>query len=717
MSPKEGPEPASILMPVMSLQAATVALLRLQSVDIDNDRLLAGLPVVDGNLSEDLLERSTERLGHVVVWNEQHKIRYLTFPCCIMLTRGRYVVAVGLENDNLQLLDAGQPDAYRAIPIKTFEGQASRRGFQLLPSLDLLSERHSTGAFKRHWFWGRLFLQKSQLTSIVAASLFANVLAVVTSLFALQVYDRVIPSQSEATLWVLAGGVALAILFEAFLRIARARLIDWMGKDAEIDITGDLFAKLLGMKLDRRPAPPGSLVHMVREFSSVKEFFTTAAVGVVADLPFVFVFLLLIYGIAGQVVWVIAAGAILTVIPSLLLQRKMVGLSKETMGGMSSASRLLTEASYGLETIKTTRAESFFQKQWEEIIGLNALKTTEQRSVSAFLTYWATSVQQSTYVLAVIVGVYMVFARELSIGAIIAVGILTTRTLSPITQVSQILSRWQNMKVTLTALDEVMNSEQERDLERVYIRRPRLLGRVSFDKVKFVHPGTKTVSVNIDRLNIDNGQRIALLGANGSGKSTLLRLMAGIYQPVEGDVLVDGLDVRQLDPGDLRSNIGYLPQEVVMFRGTLRENLAPASLKVSDDRLFEALAFGGLGEFVRHHPEGLDLPILDGGGGLSIGQRQSIGLARLYLQDPSIILLDEPTSALDQNLENTIVARLGNWIGQRTCVVATHRPQILSQMEHIAVLQQGRIVMYGKRDDVLRQLMAKPAPAAQVSAS
>lgn len=708
MTSKQGGETAGIHIPVMSLQDSTVEILRLQSVDIDADRLLAGLPIVGDHLPEELLERSIERLGHVIIWNEKDDIRDLEFPCCIMLTPRNYVVAIGLDSAGLQVLDAKKPDAYRTISLGAFQSEVCHRSFQILPSVELLSLRHSKGAFKRHWFWGRLFLQKIRLLDIIVSSLFANVLAIVTSLFALQVYDRVIPGQSEATLWVLAGGVALAILFEALLRIARSRLIDRMGKEAEIDITADLFTKLLGMKLDRRPAPPGGLVHMVREFSSVKEFFTAAAVGVVADLPFVFVFLLLIYGIAGQVVWVIVAGAALTFIPSFLLQRKMAELSEETMGGMSSASRLLTEASYGLETIKTTRAESFFQKQWEEIIGLNAVKTTEQRALSAFLTYWATSVQQGTYVLAVISGVYLLFAGELTMGAIIAVGILTTRTLSPITQLSQILSRWQNMKVALAALDRVMGSEQERDPERSYVRRPRLSGQINLEKVRFVHSGSNTISVDIDKLNIDSGKRIALLGANGSGKSTLLRLMAGLYQPTEGEVLVDGTDIRQLDPADLSANIGYLPQEITMFRGTLRQNLS-SGRKVSDAHILEALDFGGLGNFVRHHPEGLDFKILDGGGGLSIGQRQSVGLARLYLQDPSIILLDEPTSALDQNLENSIVVELGKWIGQRTCIVATHRPLILSQMEDIAVMQQGRIVMCGAREDVLKKLMTRPS--------
>lgn len=696
-----------------NIVAAVGSLLRQNSIEVDDRHVIEGLPVEDGRLSEDLLDRALQRFGYEAVWTDQ-KLDQLNFPCAISLTTGEYIVAVGMTESALHVLESPTGRGFRTIPIKQVLEKYDHRAFQVLPCIDHLLEKHSFRDPNKHWFWGRLFLHKRSLVIVILGSLFANILAVVTALFALQVYDRVIPGQSEATLWVLATGVALAIFFEAGLRIARARVIDQVGKEAEIDISSDIFSRMLGMKLDKRPAPPGALVHMAKEFSTVKDFFTNAAVGVVADLPFAFIFLLLIYVIAGHVVWIIVLGGILIVLPNIMFQGRMARLSVEAMGGMASASRLLTEASYGLEAVKVARMESFFQRQWEEIIALNALKTTEQRSLRAFLTYWATSIQQATYVLAVIACVYLIFAGELSMGAIIAVGILTTRTISPISQLSQALSSWQNMKAALTALDAVVLSEQDRDPGRQYLRRPRLEGRVSLKKVRFAHPNAKTISLDIERFNVKSGQRIALLGANGSGKSSLLRLIAGLYQPTEGEVLIDDLDIRQIDHSDLRNNIGYLPQEIQLFRGTLRENLSIGGIARTDNDLLDALSFSGLADFVRHHPEGLDLVISDGGQGLSIGQRQSIGLARLYLQDPAIILMDEPTSALDQNLENTIVERLGKWIGSRSCLVATHRPQILSQMTHVVVLQQGRVVLDGERDETLKKLMTPPVDTGAV---
>lgn len=693
--------------PSVPLAEAVVELLRLNKVYIDTARLLVGLPVVDRVLPETYLERSLKRIGYYATWSSKAQISSLEFPCCVALSSGEYVVIVSRRDDILHVLDPQHPSTYRMVSVNEFSLEYAGRWFRLSPTLDQLVDRYAHQRTSGHWFWSRIFLEKFRVFDIVVSSLLANILAVVTSLFALQVYDRVIPGQSEATLWVLALGVGGAIAFEALLRLARARLIDQMGKDAEVEISQELFQRVIDMKMDKRPAEPAAIVHMVREFSAVKEFFTLASVGVVADLPFVFIFLVVIYGIAGNIMFIIVAGAILIVIPSILMQKRMARLSREMLGGMSSASRVLTEATYGLETIKASRSEPYFQKQWEEIVNLNAEKTTDQRSLGAFQTYWATSIQQITYVSALIAGVYMVFAGEITVGAIIAISILSTRTLSPITQLSQILFRWQNMKVALDGLTQIMDSQQERDPNRSYFRRSRLKGAIRLRGTKFAHPGTQSLAVAIEDFSLDPGTRLALLGHNGSGKSTLLRIIAGLYEPTEGEVLVDGVDIRQIDPEDLRRNIGYLPQETRLFRGSLRENLIASGGMADDDAMMQALGFGGLQEFVQRHPEGLDLQITDGGDGLSIGQRQSVGLARLYLQDPAIVLLDEPTAALDQALERELVPKIGEWLDKRTAIIATHRPQILSQVSRIALLRNGQIAAEGERDAILKSLAQK----------
>ncbi len=697
-------------LPLFSLKDAVVALLNFRSLGVDAQRLMEGLPVEHGILTEELLERVGHRFDHEIVWTDVDKVTNLVVPCCLKLRSDEFLVVVDIDTDDLHVLDVVNPTAVRSISLSDVDEGHSGQAFRILPNLTFLLRQHVLSSENKHWFWGRLVLQKHYLFDVITASLFANVLAVTVSLFTLQVYDRVIPGQSEPTLWVLASGVGLAILFEAILRVRRARIIDHIGKEAEIEITSNMFARLLGVKLDNLPSSPGAVVNMIREFSSVKEFFSNVAIGLISDLPFSFIFLLLIYGIAGPIVWIIMLGAVLIALPNILLQRRMARLSDETMGGLTSASKILIEASYSLEAIKISRSESLFQRQWEEVIALNALKTTEQRTLRALLTYWATSIQQATYVCAVIACVYLIFAGELSGGVLIAVAILTTRTLSPISQLSNSLLIWQNMKSALAALETLMLAKQERSLECVYVSKPRVHGDISVKNLRYSHSEVRGMAIDIGNLEIKAGMRIALLGSNGSGKSTLLRLIAGLYQPADGEVEIDGLNLRQIDPSDLRRNIGLLPQEIKMFRGSLRENLSPTTHKSTDEELHQALTFGGLGKFVKQSPEGLDLRIGDGGDGLSIGQKQSIGLARIYLQDPSIILLDEPTSSLDEHLEKAVVKRIGSWIGSRTCIIATHRQEILSEMSHIAVLKQGQVVLQGKRDATRKNSISSSMP-------
>jgi ATP-binding cassette subfamily C protein LapB len=689
------------------LLTATLAYLNFLDLEIDKERFLVGLPVQAVDLSPDILERAVERLSYVATFTKALPALRDALPCCVQLKSGEYLVVVERRGEHFQVLDPFNTRVARSVSADILKKSLSGRAILLAPSLDALNARHSTGRKRSHWFWGRVFENKGHLIAIVAASLFANILAVTVSLFSLQVYDRVIPGASESTLWVLASGVGLAIFFEAWLRVSRSVVIDNLGKEAEIEITRDLFSKVLGMRLSKRPASPGSIVHMVREFNAVKDFFTTASVGVVADLPFVFIFLLLIYSIAGSVVWIVATGAVLIVLPGLILQSRMAQLSKEAMGGSSSSARLLTEVSYGLETVKTTVNANFFQRQWEEITLLNSEKTTDQRSLSARLTYLASSTQQVAYVFAVVAGVYLVFSGDFTIGSIIAISILSTRTLSPVSQLATVLLRWQNMKTALQSLDEIMSSEQDLDPQRTYIRRARVLGKISLSALEFTHPGTKSKTLTIPSLDIKPGERVALIGPIGSGKTTLLRVVAGLYSADKGDVLIDDLDIGQLDPYDTRRNIGYLPQDVRLFRGTLRDNLSVGTRRIQDFEFLEALNFSGLGAFVQKHSEGLDLPISDGGEGLSFGQRQSIGLARLYLLDPAIVLLDEPTASFDQSLERETIEKLDDWIGTRTCVVATHRTPILSIVNRVILLVDGRIVNQSDKDSVIAQIDAR----------
>lgn len=324
-------------------------------------------------------------------------------------------------------------------------------------------------------------------------------------------------------------------------------------------------------------------------------------------------------------------------------------------------------------------------------------------------------VQQATYVVAVIVGTYLVFAGAFTVGSIIAVGILTGRTLGPLTQLAGILARWGNVKAALDGLDAVAQAAQDTDATRCYLRAADPRGHFELRDVTFLYDADGGPVLDVAGLAILPGQRLAILGANGSGKSSLLKVLSGLYAPSTGRVLMDGTDMTQIAPRDLRRHIGYLGQDVRLFCGTLRDNLNLTMMERDDARLMAALDFAGLGAFVRGHHRGLDLEILDGGAGLSIGQRQSIGWARLWLQDPKICLLDEPTAALDQALETALVTRLQSWCAGRTVVIATHRAPILALVHRTLVLQCGRLLVDGPRDAVMRHLDQTPAPLRAVT--
>jgi ATP-binding cassette subfamily C protein LapB len=450
----------------------------------------------------------------------------------------------------------------------------------------------------------------------------------------------------------------------------------------------------------------------MREFSSVREFFTASTIGTIADIPFIFVFLFLVASIAGNVVWVLVIGGILMVIPGFFMQKRMIRLTHETQGATAKSSRLLHEAIFELDTVKTQRGEERVQRLWNELTTLSSVKSSEQRKLASVLTFWSQGVQQCTYVAAVIMGTYLVFAGQFTVGSIIAVGILTSRTLAPLTQLAGTMARWGNVKSALDGLEHIATSDQDAAEGRTYMRRDQLNGNFELRDVTFRYMEEGAPTLDLPGIKILQGQHLAILGANGSGKSSLLKLLSGLYAPTTGRVLIDGTEMTQIEPRDLRRLIGYLGQDVRLFSGTLRDNLNLTMLERDDARLMDSLDFAGLGEFVRNHPKGLDLDILDAGAGLSIGQRQSIGWARLWLQDPKICLLDEPTAALDQKLETALVKRLETWMAGRTAVIATHRAPILALTTRTIILNNGRMSIDGPRDEVFAHLKSIQGGAA-----
>ncbi|MCL7405267.1 ATP-binding cassette domain-containing protein [Paradonghicola geojensis] len=628
------------------------------------------------------------------------------WPALAEMTSGQMVLVLEQQGNTFFIYDTTCDGNRAEVPLSDFMPVFTGTIVRADVAVSELTRRHAEKDKKAHWFWGELKRFRRHVAEVAVGSFVANLLAVAIALFSLQVYDRVIPHQSTATLWVLAIGAGLAMILEAFLRIARARLMDGAGRQIEMKVQQLLVDKVLGMKAGAANSPSQTF-SAVREFGSIREFFTASTIGTLTDLPFIVLFLALVASIGGNVVWVLFAGGVLMVAPSFVLQRKMIALTRQTQGASTKANRLLHEIVYESDTIKATRGEDRFRRQWTELSALNSLATSEQRKLASTLTFWSQGVQQATYVAAVVTGTFMVFSGEYTVGTIIAVGILTSRTLGPLTQLAATMARWSNVKAALDALDKVADAPQDMDETRSYLRRDTVDGAFELCDLMFKYDEDSDRVVDISSLKIEAGQRVAILGANGSGKSTLLKILSGLYPPTGGRVMLDGVDMGQIMPRDLRRNVGYLGQEVRLFAGTLRDNLNMTMLERDDERLLKSLDFAGLGPYVRSHPKGLDMPISDAGQGLSVGQRQSIGWARLWLQDPKVCLLDEPTAALDQTLEATLVSRLDHWLGQRTAIIATHRVPILQLTGRTVILQNGRLAVDGPRDEVMAHLRNK----------
>lgn len=631
------------------------------------------------------------------------------WPALAEMVSGQIVLVLSAQDGRVSLFDPTQPDNRAEVAESDFAAVHTGRILKARAPFAEVTRRHAEETRPPHWFWSEFSAYRRQMMEVAAGSLVANLLATAVALYSLQVYDRVIPNQSQPTLWVLTLGALLAIGLDSALRIARSSLMDITGKRIELAVQDRLMERLLGMKAAPAERRPSQIFSAIRDFGSVREFFTASTIGTLADLPFLVIFLFLVAAIGGPLVWVLIAGGILMVVPGALMQARMVRLTAETQGASTRAAKLLYEAVFEHETLTTQRGEDRVRRLWMELVTLSSTKSSDQRKLTTWLTTWAAGVQQATYILSVMIGCYLVFAGQFTVGTIIAIGILAGRTLGPLSQLAALMARWTQVKAALDGLEQIANARQREEAQRHYLRRDRISGAYDLREVRFHYDPAAAPTLDLPALAIPAGQKVAVLGSNGSGKSTLLRLLAGLYDPTGGRLLVDGVDMAQLHPRDLRRSVGYLGQDVRLFSGSMRDNLNLTQLERDDDRLLQALDFAGLGPFVRANPRGLDHEIREMGEGLSVGQRQSMGWARLWLQDPSVVILDEPTAALDQTLETTLVARLEKWLAGRTAIIATHRVPILQLADRLLILQSGRLAVDGPREAVLAHLR-KAAP-------
>lgn len=701
------------------LLGCLVEMTRLHGRPSTRAALTAGIPLEQGCLTPSLFARSAARAGFAskIVRRPVAQIDAALLPAILLLKGDEACILLGWEGEGesisarLLFPEAGQGE----IRLTLAELDERYLGIAIFcrPRFVFDARAPEVGKVKlRHWFWGVLAEQGPVYRDVVAAALLINVFALVMPLFSMNVYDRVVPNNAVDTLWMMALGVLLVIGMDFAVRLLRGHFIDLAGARIDVQLSASIMERVLGMRMEGKPASVGSFASNLRAFESVRDFIASATVSALIDFPFALIFILAILWISWPLALVPLVGIVVGVIYAYVVQHKMHELSETTYRASAMRNAALIESLTALETIKTQCAEGTVQKKWESTTAFLARVNAQSRLLSASAMNGASAIQQAVNVVLIIAGVYLIQAGYLSMGGLIAVTMLGGRAITPLGQAVGLLMQYQNARTAMESLEKLMASPVERGDDE-FIHRPELDGEIEFRDVSFSYPGQAEPALKNVSFTIKAGEKVVVIGRTGSGKSTLQRLMLGLYTPSEGVVRIDGIDQRQLDPADLRRNVGFVGQDAMLFYGTLRENISIGAPYADDSAIVHAAEVAGLTQFVNRHPQGFDMLIGERGESLSGGQRQEVAIARAVLMDPPILLMDEPTSAMDFSTEHQFKLRLRQHAAHKTVVIVTHRTSLIELADRIIVMDDGRIVADGPRESVVEALQSGKVGRAQ----
>jgi len=712
--PKTGSNPSTTLIPpgVVDYEQPIIRCLSLiaglHGHPVSTVALRAGMPLGKERPTLAAILRTASQAGLTakVIHRPQLKaISPLTLPCMLLLKHDNACVLTKLSDRAAEVIFPEVSEAATTIPLTQLQDQYT--GYVALVRPEGRLDRRASelkSIDTRAWFWENILRFTPIYKHVLLATVMINILALAGPIFILNVYDRVVPNSAFDTLWALSLGVLLAYLFDFALRNLRAYFADVAGKNADVLIASRLMQQLTGMRLDHRPESAGTTANNLREFETLREFFSSTTLMALVDLPFIFIFIVLI-GYLGS--WL--AVAPLLAVPLVILVG--MGMQRKFQQEVSTAYRegnqknaLLFEAINGLETIKTTMAEGQIQKRWEEVVGLNARSTGKVRALANFSTSFSQSAAQLVGLVIIVGGVYLIADGKMTLGGLIACNILVGRAMAPLGAVAAMLTRLQQSRIALSSLEQLMELPNERPLGQEFIRARDLKPSLEFENIQFQYPNSQVPALQGVTLRIRPGERVGIIGRTGSGKSTIGRLCLGLYQPQQGSVRMGGIDLRQLHVADVRHRIGYVSQDNQLFYGSIRENITFGAPYVDGQAILRAANLAGVTDFVRTHPAGFDWQVGERGANLSGGQRQAVGIARALLLDPDILILDEPTSAMDNASEAIFRQRLASVLKEKTLLIFTHRTSMLQLVDRLVVMDGGKIVADGPKVDVLKAL-------------
>lgn len=644
-----------------------------------------------------------------------------------MLSPWRLPLVVQLKGGQIGVIETSDGKGHLAVSFSGDRGAPSRVKAESLVShivsVVVLRPAHNVADARiddyvkpqqKHWFRSIILRDLKPYGHVMIATTVANMLALAGILFSKQVYDRVIPAESTPTLYVLFSGVLVAVLFDFVMRINRIRVTDLLGKRADIRVSDLVYGHAVRLRNSAKPKSTGAFTSQIRELERVREMVTSTTILAMADMPFFFLFLAFLWYVAGPLALIPLGALVLLIVPGLLAQGKLARLSGEAIRESSLRNAMLVETVQGMEDIKAMQAEQRFQQQWNHYNAVTAESNLRLRGLIGRLVTWTHNVQSSVFAVIVLFGAPMVMAGDMTTGSLVAASILGSRMMAPMSQITQVLSRWQQAKYALKGLDQIMQLPVDNPEGSKRVHLSCITGNYELRQAAFKYGAEcDTPALTVASLKVRAGERIAVLGRNGAGKSTLLQALSGMLEASGGEVILDGVSMAHIDPADTRRDIGLLTQNANLFHGTLRENITLGAPGATDREIIAALDMSGALEFIRKLPKGMDHVVLEGGLGLSGGQRQSLLLARLFIRNPSVVLLDEPTASLDDVTEKRFISKLQKWAEGRTLIFATHRTSTLRLADRIVVVDNGQILLDEPKDIALQKLSQGAAQPGQ----
>lgn len=673
------------------------------------DALVSGLPISDGYLSPFLFPRAAERAGIDAKESRQalKDLSPMLCPCVLLLKDNQACVlqSINHETGEAEVVEPLTDTTPAVRPITELEEDYLGRVFLLKKqfryderSPEILKERQG------HWFWSTLWESRSIYRDVLIASIFINAFAIATPLFSRIVYDKIVPNLAFDSLWVLATGVFVIFLFDLVLKMLRSYFIDISGKKSDLLISSRIFEKVMGIRMEARPPSVGAFARHMQEFESIRDFFTSASVSALIDLPFAFFFLFIIWIVAGPLVIVPIAAVLILMIHAAIIQKPLRHTIEEGSRLSSQKNANLIESLAGLETIKLFGAESQFQYRWEEAVAHMANWGIKTRRLTDSVQNAAGFIQQFVNVSMIVFGVYLISAGDLTMGGLIAATMLSSRAVGPMVQLSLLSTRYNQAKSAMEIISQLMDMPSEQEEGKRYIHRPIIRGKIEFDRVNFNYPNSEVAALRDISFTILPGEKVAIIGRIGSGKTTLSRLLMGLYRPTAGSVRIDETDISQIHNIDIRRNIGCVPQDPILFFGSIRDNITLGRPLADDRDILDAANRSGVTTFTQRDPAGLERQVGEGGNQLSGGQRQSIAIARAMLGRPPVLLMDEPTSAMDNRSEQYIKQQMSSLRRDETLILNTHKTGMLDVVDRIIVIEQGSIVADGPKLAVLQAL-------------